>query len=100
MSNSKRHINWACVWGGYRVVVYEGTKVLRDYSAGNHQGESQTYVDKGSRNAMRPEELRMLARRTVAEFRREYNVETADVQEDDDLAEGLLEELTSRWSAE
>lgn len=88
----KRHIGWACVWSGYRVTVYEGSRVLYSYSAGNHRGESQTYVAEGSPNATPLAELRALARRTIAQLRAEYGVHRDDIHEYDDMAIELLQE--------
>ena len=53
---------------GYCVQVIEGSEVAYEYTAGNHQGESQTYVDPGSPNAVPLRQLRRWARQTAGEI--------------------------------
>ncbi len=75
---------------GYRVQVFNGSEIVHEYSAGNCDKESQTFIDPSSPNAVGLRQLRRWAKQTAGEIAKERGI--AQVQYDPDLEAELKEQ--------
>ena len=76
---------------GYCVQVIQGFDVVYDYTAGNHRGESQTFVDPRSPNAVPLRQLRRWAKQTAGEVANERGIPADQIAFDPDLESQLKE---------
>ena len=83
-------ISYAATRYGYCVQVIDGGEVVYDYTAGNHRGESQTFVDPRSPNAVTLRQLKRWAKQTAGEIAKERGITT--VEFDPDLEATLKEQ--------
>ena len=67
-------ILYAATSYGYCVQVIDGGEIVYEYTAGNHQRESQTFVDPRSPNAVRPSQLKRWAKQTADQIAEERGV--------------------------
>jgi hypothetical protein len=67
--------------------------VLDEYSAGNHQGCSQTVIPLDSRHCVPLSTLREWAKETALDDAETYGLSELDVFEDEDLSKSLKEEF-------
>jgi len=76
---------------GYSVqVIHDGGEIVHEYSAGNCEQESQTFIDPSSPNAVGLRQLKRWAKQTAREIAEERGI--AQVQYDPDLEAELKEE--------
>jgi hypothetical protein len=67
-------ISYAATDQGYCVQVIDGGQILYEYTAGNHQKESQTFVDPSSPNAVTLRQLKRWAKQTAGEIATEHEI--------------------------
>jgi len=70
---------------GYCVQVIDGGEVVYEYTAGNHQKESQTFVDPRSPNAVTLRQLKRWAKQTAGEIAKERGIPAHRIGYDADL---------------
>ena len=86
-----QNVIYAATRYGYAVQVLDGSEVSFDYSAGNHQHDSQATTVPGSPNAVRLRQLRRWARKTADEIAMAQGIPTNRVEYDPDLESTLTE---------
>ena len=86
------HVIYAASDYGYCVQVIDGGEVFYEYTAGNHRGDSQTYVEPRSPNAVKLSQLRRWAKQTAGEIAQARNVPPQRVEYDADLEAALREQ--------
>jgi predicted secreted hydrolase len=86
-----RSVIYAATKSGYCVQVIDGGEVAHEYSAGNHQMESQTVVDPRSPNAVRLSQLKRWAKQTANEIAKEWRIPAKMIEYDPDLEAALQE---------
>ena len=70
---------------GYRVQVLDGGQIAYEYSAGNHQQDSQIVVDPRSPGAVPLRQLKRWARKAADRIAKERGVPANQVEYDPDL---------------
>ena len=91
-----RNVIYAATGYGYCVQVIDGGEVAYEYTAGNHQGESQTVVNPRSRNAVRLRQLERWAEQTAGEVANERGIPADRIAFDSDLEAQLKEQDEQR----
>ena len=76
---------YAAIGCGYCVQVIDGGEVVYEYTAGNHQRESQTFVDPSSPNAVKLRQLKRWAKQTADQIAEERGIPANEVEYDPDL---------------
>jgi hypothetical protein len=89
-------ISYAATRFGYCVQAIDGGQIVHEYTAGNHQGESQTFVDPRSPNAVGLSQLRRWARQTAGEIAQERGIPAKRIEYDPDLEAQLKEQDEQR----
>ena len=84
---------------GYAVQVVDGNGIDYEYTAGNHQWESQAVTAPRSHNAVKLSQLRRWARQTEGEIAEKRGVPANRVEYDADL-EATLKEWEREHDAE
>ena len=84
---------------GYAVQVVDGGEVVDEYTAGNHQLESQAVTTPRSRNSVKLSQLRRWAKQTAGEIAEKRGVPASQVEYDADL-EAALKESEAEYHAE
>jgi hypothetical protein len=87
-----QNVIYAATGYGYSVQVIDGGEVVYEYMAGNHQRESQTFVDPRSSNAVRLSQLRRWAKQTAGEIAKERKISAKQIEYDADLEAQLKEQ--------
>ena len=80
-----RSVIYAAIRCGYCVHVIDGGEIVYEYTAGNHQRESQTSVDPRSPNAVNLRQLKRWARQTADQIAEERGIPANQVEYDPDL---------------
>ena len=91
-----RSIIYAATVYGYCVQAIDGGQIVHEYTAGNHQGESQTFVDPRSPNAVRLSQLKRWAKQTAGEIAEEREIPAKRIEYDPDLEAQLKEQDEQR----
>lgn len=91
-----RAVIYAATRSGYCVQVIDGGEVVYEYTAGNHQRESQTAVNPCSPNAVRLSQLKRWAKQTAGEVANEREIPAKRVAFDADLEAQLKEQDEQR----
>lgn len=60
-----QNVIYAATGYGYSVQIIDNGEIIHEYTAGNHQQESQTVVDPHSPNAVKLSQLKRWARKTT-----------------------------------
>ena len=84
-----QNVIYAATGYGYCVQVIDGGEVVYDYSAGNHQMESQAFVDPRSPNAVRLPQLKRWAKQTAVEVSNEWGIPADRIEYDADMEAAL-----------
>ena len=79
--------------------VVDGNGIDYEYTAGNHQWESQTVTSPRSRNSVKLSQLRRWAKQTAGEIAEKRGVPANRVEYDADL-EATLKESEAEYHAE
>ena len=69
----------------YCVQVIDGGEIVYEYTAGNHERESQTFVDPRSPNAVNLRQLKRWARQTADQIAEERGIPANQIEYDPDL---------------
>ncbi len=88
-----QNVIYAATGYGYCIQVIDGGEVVYDYSAGNHQQESQAFVDPCSPNAVRLSQLQRWAKQTAGEIANERRIPANRIEYDPDLEAALQEKF-------
>ena len=91
-----KNVSYAASGFGYCVQVIDNGAVAYEYTAGNHQGESQTYVDPGSPNAVKLRQLKRWAKQTADQVANEWEIPADQIAFDPDLEAQLKEQDEQR----
>ena len=91
-----KSVIYAATGYGYCVQVIDGGEVVYEYTAGNHQKESQTFVDPCSPNAVKPSQLKRWAKQTAGEVANERGIPADRIAFDPDLEAQLKEQDEQR----
>jgi len=70
---------------GYCVQVIDGGQTIYEYTAGNHQGDSQTFVNPRSPNSVRLRQLKRWAKQTADQIAEERGIPANQIEYDPDL---------------
>ncbi len=84
-----RNVIYAATGHGYRVQVIDGGEVVYEYSAGNHQMESQAVIDPSSPHAVNLRQLKRWAKQTAHEIAKERRILASSIEYDADLEAAL-----------
>jgi hypothetical protein len=87
-----KNVIYAATDRGYCVQVLDGGQTIYEYTAGNHQSESQTFVDPRSRNAVRLRQLKRWAKQTAGEIATEHEIPAHRIGYDADLEAAIREQ--------
>ena len=85
------NIIYAATQFGYSVQTINGGEVVYEYTAGNCQMESQTFVDPRSPNAVKLAQLKRWAKQTANEIAKERRIPAKMIEYDADLEAALQE---------
>lgn len=85
-------VSYAATQFGYCVQAIDGGQIVHEYMAGNHQGESQTFVAPRSPNAVWLSQLKRWAKQTTGEIAEERGIPMNQVEYDPDLEAQLKEQ--------
>ena len=85
-------ISYAATDRGYCVQVLDDGQTIYEYTAGNHQRESQTFVDPRSRNAVTLRQLKRWAKQTAGEIASEHGIPARQIGYDADLEAAIREQ--------
>jgi hypothetical protein len=99
MDQAMQTVIYAATKYGYSVQVVDGNGIAYEYTAGNHQLESQTVTAPRSRNSVKLLQLRRWAKQTAQEIAEKRGVPASRVEYDADL-ESTLRELEAEYHAE
>ena len=91
-----RSIIYAATGCGYCVQVIDGGEVIYEYSAGNHQKESQIFMDPRSPKAVKQGQLKRWAKQTAGEVANEWGIPAKRIEYDADL-EAAISEQDECW---
>ena len=91
-----RSVIYAATDCGYCVQVIDGGEIVHEYTAGNHQRESQTFVDRRSPQAVRLSQLKRWAKQTAREIAKERGIPADRITFDPDLEAQLKEQDEQR----
>ena len=69
---------------GYCVQVIDGNEIVYEYTAGNHERESQSFVDPRSPNAVNLRQLKRWAKQTADQIANEWRIPLNRVEYDPD----------------
>ena len=83
---------------GYAVQVVDGGEIVHEYTAGNHQLESQAVTSPRSRNAVKLAQLRRWAGQTAGEIAQNRGIPASRIEYDADL-EATLKEWEREYDA-
>jgi hypothetical protein len=86
-----QNVIYAATRCGYAVQVFDGSEVSYEYSAGNHQFDSQATTEPGSPKAVRLPQLRRWAKQTAGEIAKAQGIPANRVEYDPDLESTLKE---------
>jgi hypothetical protein len=89
-------ISYAATRWGYSVQVVDQSRIVYEYSAGNHQNESTAVVNPRSPNAVKLRQLKRWARQTAGQIARERGIPPKQIAHDPDLEAQLKEEDAGR----
>jgi len=70
---------------GYSVQAIDGGEIVYEYTAGNHQKESQAVVDPRSPNAVNLRQLKRWAKQTADQIAEEREIPANQIECDPDL---------------
>lgn len=84
-----QNVIYAATGYGYCVQVVDGGEIIHEYTAGNHQQESQTLVDPRSPQAVRLSQLKRWAKQTANEIAKERRIPAKMIEYDPDLEAAL-----------
>ena len=84
-------VTYAATRYGYSVQVVDGGEIVHEYTAGNHQFESQVVTSPRSRNAVKLSQLRRWAKQTACEVATERGIPSNRVEYDANLEATLKE---------
>ena len=87
-----KNVIYAATDQGYCVQVIDGGQIVYEYTAGNHQRESQTFVDPRSPNAVTLRQLKRWAKQTAGEIATEHEIPTQRIRYDADLEAAIREQ--------
>ena len=99
MEQAMQAVIYAATRYGYSVRVVDGVGIDYEYSAGNHQLESQTITAPRSRNSVKLSQLRRWAKQTANEIAQKRGIPANRVEYDADL-EATLNEWEREYDAE
>jgi hypothetical protein len=85
-------IIYAATGCGYCVQVIDGGEVVYEYTAGNHQKESQAVIDPSSPRAVKHGQLKRWARQTAGEIASEQGIPATRIEYDTDLEAVIIEQ--------
>ena len=88
-----QNVIYAATGYGYSVQVIDGGEVVYEYMAGNHQRESQAFVDARSPQAVRLSQLQRWAKQTAGEIANERRIPASRIEYDADLEAALQEQF-------
>jgi len=80
-----RNVIYAATRCGYCVQVLDDGEIVYEYTAGNHQRESQTFVAPRSPNAVSLSQLRRWAKQTADQIAEARGIPANQVEYDPDL---------------
>ena len=80
-----KSVIYAATRCGYCVQVIDGGEIVYEYTAGNHQRESQTFVDPSSPNAVNLRQLKRWAKQTAGEIAHARSIPAQRIEFDPDL---------------
>jgi hypothetical protein len=80
-----RSVIYAATGCGYCVQVIDGGEVVYEYTAGNHQKESQAVIDPSSPRAVKHGQLKRWARQTACEIANERGIPATLIEYGADL---------------
>jgi hypothetical protein len=99
MDQTMQTVIYAATKYGYAVQVVDGNGIDYEYTAGNHQLESQAVTAPRSRNSVKLSQLRRWAKQTAGEIAHKRGVPANRVEYDADL-EATLKEWEREHDAE
>jgi hypothetical protein len=91
-----RNVIYAATGCGYCVQVIDGGDVIYEYTAGNHQKESQAVIDPSSPRAVKHGQLKRWAKQTAGEVANERGIPAKRIEYDADL-EAAIREQDEGW---
>ena len=83
---------YAAIGCGYCVQVIDGGEVIHEYTAGNHQKESQAVIDSSSPRAVKQGQMKRWAKQTAGEIASERGIPAKGIEYDADLEAQLKDQ--------
>ena len=80
-----KSVIYAATRHGYCVQAIDGGMVVYEYTAGNHQNDSQAILDPRSPNSVRLRQLKRWAKQTADQIAEERGIPTNQIEYDPDL---------------